>query len=191
MSHKPDGRLPLLSARPAVTPTTLNRAATNFAARWTEARWVWTVCLRLLPDKRQRVNDSRRLYDECPVGCLRRTADASSLSAGFRAKKPSVDPPPDPTTVSDWHRKQTDTQSVPSASSVVRGNESKIVVNEENAVQFCGSDARSLAVWNYSFCTDSTCQQYFWYSGDVCETKEWPKSIPNRNMPVLVNTVFG
>jgi len=32
MSHKPDGRLPLLSARPAVTPATLNRAAASFAA---------------------------------------------------------------------------------------------------------------------------------------------------------------
>ena len=32
VSHKPDGRLPLLSARPAVTPSTLKRAATNFAA---------------------------------------------------------------------------------------------------------------------------------------------------------------
>jgi len=32
MSHKPDGRLPLLSARPAVTPATLKRAATNFTA---------------------------------------------------------------------------------------------------------------------------------------------------------------
>ena len=32
VNHKPDGRLPLLSARPAVTPTTLKRAATNFAA---------------------------------------------------------------------------------------------------------------------------------------------------------------
>jgi len=32
VSHKPDGRLPLLSARPAVTPETLKRAATNFAA---------------------------------------------------------------------------------------------------------------------------------------------------------------
>jgi len=32
MSHKPSGRLPLLSARPAVTPATLKRAATNFAA---------------------------------------------------------------------------------------------------------------------------------------------------------------
>ena len=31
-NHKPGGRLPLLSARPAVTPATLNRAATNFAA---------------------------------------------------------------------------------------------------------------------------------------------------------------
>ena len=35
VSHKPDGRLPLLSARPAVTPATLpatlKRAATNFA----------------------------------------------------------------------------------------------------------------------------------------------------------------
>jgi len=32
VSHKLDGRLPLLSARPAVTPATLKRAATNFAA---------------------------------------------------------------------------------------------------------------------------------------------------------------
>ena len=32
VSHKPGGRLPLLSARPAVTPSTLKRAATNFAA---------------------------------------------------------------------------------------------------------------------------------------------------------------
>jgi len=31
-SHKPGGRLPLLSARPAVTPATIKRAATNFAA---------------------------------------------------------------------------------------------------------------------------------------------------------------
>jgi len=44
VSHKPGGRgrLPLLSA-------TLKRAATSFAAWWTEAQWVW-VCLRLLPD---------------------------------------------------------------------------------------------------------------------------------------------
>ena len=32
LSHKPDGRLPLLSARPAVTPATLKRAATKSAA---------------------------------------------------------------------------------------------------------------------------------------------------------------
>jgi len=31
MSHKPGGRLPLLSARPAVTLATLKRAATSFA----------------------------------------------------------------------------------------------------------------------------------------------------------------
>jgi len=31
LSHKPEGRLPLVSARPAVTPVTLKRAATNFA----------------------------------------------------------------------------------------------------------------------------------------------------------------
>jgi len=40
VSHKPSSRLPLLSARPAVTPATLKRAATNFAAWCTEARWV-------------------------------------------------------------------------------------------------------------------------------------------------------
>ena len=32
MSQKPGGRLPLLSARPAVTSATLNRPPTNFAA---------------------------------------------------------------------------------------------------------------------------------------------------------------
>ena len=32
VSHKPDTRLSLLSARPAVIPATLQRAATNFAA---------------------------------------------------------------------------------------------------------------------------------------------------------------
>ena len=34
VSDKPGGRLPLLSARPAVTPATLKRAATNLAACW-------------------------------------------------------------------------------------------------------------------------------------------------------------
>ena len=32
VSHKPGGRLPLLSARTAVAPATLERAAANFAA---------------------------------------------------------------------------------------------------------------------------------------------------------------
>jgi len=32
VSHKLGGKLPLLSARPAVTPATLKRAATNFSA---------------------------------------------------------------------------------------------------------------------------------------------------------------
>jgi len=32
VSHKPGGRLPLLSARPGVTPATFKRAATSFAA---------------------------------------------------------------------------------------------------------------------------------------------------------------
>jgi len=32
VGHKPGGRLALLSARPAVTPATLKRAATSFAA---------------------------------------------------------------------------------------------------------------------------------------------------------------
>jgi len=31
-SHQPGGRLPLLSARPAVIPATLKRAGTSFAA---------------------------------------------------------------------------------------------------------------------------------------------------------------
>ena len=38
VSHKPGSRLPLLSARPDVTPAILKRAATNFAAWWTEAQ---------------------------------------------------------------------------------------------------------------------------------------------------------
>jgi len=40
VSRKPGSRLPLLSARPAVNPATLKRAATSFAAWRTEARWV-------------------------------------------------------------------------------------------------------------------------------------------------------
>jgi len=33
VSHKSGGMLPLLSARPAVTPATLKKAAANFVAR--------------------------------------------------------------------------------------------------------------------------------------------------------------
>jgi len=40
VSHKPGGRLPLLSVRPAVIFATLKRAAANFAAWYKEARWV-------------------------------------------------------------------------------------------------------------------------------------------------------
>jgi len=50
VNHKRGGMLPFLSTRPGVTLATLKRAATNFAAWWTQARWVWTVCLRLLLD---------------------------------------------------------------------------------------------------------------------------------------------
>ena len=38
-------------------------------------------------------NDSRQLYDANVLLDVRRTADASRLSQGFRAKEPSVDPP--------------------------------------------------------------------------------------------------
>ena len=34
VSHKPGGRLPLLSTRPAVTPATLKRVDTNFVIWW-------------------------------------------------------------------------------------------------------------------------------------------------------------
>ena len=87
---------------------------------------------------------------------INNSLDASRFSAGFRAKKPSVDPtrPYKCFRQIYWHRKQTGTHSIPSALSVVRDNECKIIVNEKNAVQFCGSDARSFAVGNYSYCTD-------------------------------------
>ena len=49
-SHEPGCRLPLLSARPAVTLATIKRAATSVAAWWIETRSVWTVCLRLFPN---------------------------------------------------------------------------------------------------------------------------------------------
>jgi len=57
VSHEAGGRLPVLSTRPAVTPTTFKRAPANFAAWWTEARRVWTVCLRLLPGRAEPAQD--------------------------------------------------------------------------------------------------------------------------------------
>ena len=48
------------------------------------------VCLKHLWG-RVGSTDSRRLYD-ANVLVVRRTADASRLSEGFRAKEPSVDP---------------------------------------------------------------------------------------------------
>ena len=97
-----------------------------------------------------RSNDSRRLYDANVILDVRRTADASRLSQGFRAQEPSVDPP-DPTSVSDRHRKQTDTQSMPSALSVVRGNECKIIVNEKMRFSFACPmlDLLPLEIINY------------------------------------------
>ena len=53
VSHKPGGRLPLLSTRPAVTLATLKRAATICTAWRTEARWVWTVCRRTVTRQRR------------------------------------------------------------------------------------------------------------------------------------------
>ena len=50
VSHKPGGRLTLVSARPAVTPASLKRVATNFAARWHRGTVGVNSCLRLLPD---------------------------------------------------------------------------------------------------------------------------------------------
>ena len=44
VTHKPGGRLPLLSARPAVTPATLNRAATGGAAGTLAARGGGQIC---------------------------------------------------------------------------------------------------------------------------------------------------
>jgi len=50
VSHKPGGVAAITFRQARSTLATLKRIATNFAAWWTETRWVWTVCLRLLPD---------------------------------------------------------------------------------------------------------------------------------------------
>ena len=44
VNYIPDGKLPLLSARPAVTPATLNRAATSGAAGTLAARGGGQIC---------------------------------------------------------------------------------------------------------------------------------------------------
>ena len=50
VSHKPGGRLPLLSARPAVTSATLKRAAATFGCLVNRGTTGVTVCLTLLLD---------------------------------------------------------------------------------------------------------------------------------------------
>jgi len=49
VSHKPDGRLPLLSAGLQLPPQHL-RGLLLILLLGEEAQWVWAVCLRLLPD---------------------------------------------------------------------------------------------------------------------------------------------
>ena len=81
VSHKPGGRLPLLFARPAVSLATLKRAATNFAAWWTEAWWVWTVCPRLLGYP----TASRLRYEPRPSA-----PESSTLTTRLPSQPPSV-----------------------------------------------------------------------------------------------------
>ena len=45
VSHKPGGRLPLLCARPVVTPKTVKRAATSFVATLCRRMKLATVCV--------------------------------------------------------------------------------------------------------------------------------------------------
>jgi len=80
VSHKPGGRLPLLSARPAVTLATLKRTANNFAAWWTEARWVWTVCIKTITRQRR----------DCDLNPGPNAPESSTLTTGHRRRKGSV-----------------------------------------------------------------------------------------------------
>jgi len=73
VSHKPGGRLPLLFARPAVTVATLKRDATNFAAWWTDARRVWTVCRDCYPTA------SRLRYERGPFCAWVQHANHSAI----------------------------------------------------------------------------------------------------------------
>jgi len=73
MSHKLGGRLPLLSARPAVTPATLKRAATNFVPPC-HCLQVRRVCVWSLIDSVQQ-NDAM-IHSHCST-----PTHASSLCA--------------------------------------------------------------------------------------------------------------
>ena len=64
-------------------------------------------------------------------------------------------------------------------------------MNEKNAVQFCGSDARSLAVGNYSCCTDSTYQQYFGIAVTSVKLRNDLNPFQIGIYLFLVNMVFG
>ena len=81
-------------ARPAVTPATLKRAATNFAVWW---QWVWTVCLRLLPDcdlnPGPSAPESRTLTTQLhlaktPLPSRRMHSRPTSASGGLRPSSP-------------------------------------------------------------------------------------------------------
>jgi len=79
VSHKCSGSLPLLFDRPAVTPATLKWAATNFAAWWTEAQWVWAVCLKLLPD-----SVATTIWTRAFCAWVQHSREVTPLSGHFR-----------------------------------------------------------------------------------------------------------
>jgi len=60
VSHKPGGRLPLLCARPVVTPKTLKRAATSFVATLCRRMKLASVCVIHSQIKRRK----RRRYPQ-------------------------------------------------------------------------------------------------------------------------------
>jgi len=51
VNHKPDRRLPLLSARPAVTPATLKRAATNMSTGTGKGKGKRSIAVRNMPHR--------------------------------------------------------------------------------------------------------------------------------------------
>ena len=74
VSHKPGGRLPLLSARPAVTAATLKRAASDFASWWTK-----TMDVNILP---KTVTRQRRDCDLYPGPSA---PESITLPIGYRS----------------------------------------------------------------------------------------------------------